>query len=340
MRWFKRGDEMEANDTEPIRLDDDQAHGYVPDGPRPDPHGQTRIYDEMPAEDRATAERVIADSRAQGWSGQVGEDDTTAVTDPHLEQAERLAEFADRAEAGEFGPTITYPHVPQPSRHVLGESVVARMPVPRAIVSVHREPCPTCQGSGYMPSVSDLLRETASWIEDMDGVVRYFYTTLMEMARTDAERDARETGQSDPLAAGQKAVDDLAFIFPADLISAATKEAGSRGAAQRDKLADALVGMATLYDPADQEKMERLENVIRSMGARHAAFARRDGTIQGATLGEYHLVWRGLAATLATLGDRFTPQHAEAWRIAYDDVAAGMMRAQRDASTAPRFPRA
>lgn len=318
---------MEATDPAPV----DMGRG------QPSDTSSTPIYDDQP--DRAAAEQMIADSRAEGWSGVTGEDETTPTPDPTKAEAETIQQFMDAPDR--VRRRIDELSAPQPSRHVLSESVIARSVVPTPIVSPTRQPCESCRGTGYMPSISDYLRESASWIDDMDAVVRYFYTTMLDMARTDAEKDAHDAGHPDPLAVGQAAVDDLAFLFPPDLISAATGETDSRGAAQRDKLAEKLVGVATLYNPADAEAMERLDNVITSMAARHAAFARRDGTIKPTSLEEYALAKKALFATLVTLGPRFTGAHEAAWSAAYDFVAGGMMRAQPlSGSSFPRFPRA
>ena len=220
---------MEATDPKPVRITDEKLY-Y---GGQPSDTGSTPIYDDQP--DRAAAEKMIADSRAEGWSGVTGEDETTPTPDPTSADAETVRQFLDAPV--QVGRRIDELSAPQPSRHVLGESVIARSVVPRPIVNPTRQPCEHCEGTGYMPSISDLLRESASWIDDMDAVVRYFYTTMLDMARTDAEKASRDADHPDPLAVGQAAVEDLLLLFPPDLISAATGEAGSRGAAQRDKLA-------------------------------------------------------------------------------------------------------
>lgn len=287
----------------------------------------TQIYDSLPPQDRAVADDVIAASRAEGQDGS-----WRTVTDgPIVPAGEPTGRTGDDDPASERQPA------PQPSRHILSaQPIRARMAVPAARVSATREPCPHCEGTGYMPSISDLLRESASWISDMDGVVVAFYTKLLEIAREDAERAAWATGD-DQAAAGDEAVADAAFIFPPDLIAAAAGDADSRGAGQRDKLAKALVDIATYFDPADPEKMERLGNVIRSMANRHGAFVRRDGTIRGATDEEYVQVHRALAYVLGTL-PKLTPAHAEAWNLAYQHVSGGMQYFQQ-AAVAPRFPR-
>jgi hemoglobin-like flavoprotein len=260
----------------------------------------------------------------------------------------RLTDDSGRAlrdiEAGERGEFVVVPG-PQPSRNILaGRPVTASAPVPAPIVSNERQTCQHCEGTGYMPSVSDLLRESAEWISDMDSVVKAFYEHLLDLAHGDAVMAAKMKGATDEQAgrAGDEAVADLAYIFPADLLTARAGQEGSRGAAQRDKLAKALVALATMYDPSDADAMARLDTALTSMGARHASFARRDGTVSGATLAEYNLVKRALMDILsAGLGPKLTAAHAAAWSQAYDDAAGTMLRvAARQTSTAPRFPRA
>lgn len=231
---------------------------------------------------------------------------------------------------------------PQPGRNILaGDPVTASAPVPRQLVAAIAETCSHC-GTVVVPSISDLLRESAGWVTDMDAVIVAFYSRMMEIVRDDSERSARMRG-ADPFTAaqeGNEAVADLAHIFPADLISATAGEGNSRGVHQRDKLASALVDLAKLFDPSDEEKMRRLDSAVSSMGGRHASFVRRDGTVQGATLEEYAIAKRALMDVLGTLGDRFTDHHREAWSLAYDFVAGGMMRVQQlSGFSMPRFPR-
>ncbi len=225
----------------------------------------------------------------------------------------------------------------QPARNIVGErpEPVARMPKP--IVNSIGEVCPTC--GHKMPGIKELLEESAGWIDDLDGVIVAFYTQMLDMAHADAAELALSQGKSPEQAEldGQDAVADLAYLFPADLVTAAAGE-DSRGAGQRDKLAKALVGLATSFDLSDPESMGWLDRQLEIWGRRHAAFQRRNGTIQGATLGEYNLAKRALFAVLGTLGERLTAAHVEAWSQAYDYAASGMMMAAiRSASTAPRF---
>lgn len=226
----------------------------------------------------------------------------------------------------------------RPTRHILDKHMTAVVALPKPVVTPLGEVCPACGASS--PGIKDLLLESAGWIQDLDGAVVAFYQRLLDLARADAEQGAVTAGlsQTQVQDAGEVAVQDLAFLFPADLLSA-TEGESSKGAEQRDKLAKALVALASTYDPSDDDKMLRLDNVIKSMGHRHAAFARRDGTIRGATWYEYHLAKRALMDVLVSLGDRFSPQHAEAWSQAYDYTASGMIQVQlRSGALAPRFP--
>jgi hemoglobin-like flavoprotein len=226
----------------------------------------------------------------------------------------------------------------EPPRNIVGgEPVPKRTGIPQPIVNSIGEVCPTC--GHKMPGIKELLEESAGWIDNLDGVVVAFYNQMLDMAHSDAVELALAQGKSAEQAEldGQDAVADLAYLFPSDLLTAAEGE-DSRGAGQRDKLAKALVALATTFDPGNEDKMTRLDNVIKSMGHRHAAFERRNGTIQGATLGEYNLAKRALFAVLGTLGDRLTAAHVEAWSQAYDYAAAGMMQVQiRSGASAPRF---
>lgn len=301
--------------------------------------------------DYAAAEKIISDSRADtptgsAWAdlggeptGSTGEDDTQIQDRPTS-----LADYVPPELGGEVD-TFGRPRMaaPQPGRNILAAApVTASAAVPAVIVSANREECPTCRGAGYMPSVSDLLQESASWIDDMDGVVMAFYNRMLELARKDAEEQVHSTGgpYAVALAAGDAAVADLAHLFPSDLLTGAVGAEDSAGAGQRDKLAKALVALSKMYDPADAEQMARLDTAINSMGTRHAAFVRRDGTIKGATWEEYGLAKRALMDVLGTL-PQLTRAHAEAWSQAYDYTASGMVQVQyRSGFTMPRFPEA
>jgi hemoglobin-like flavoprotein len=118
--------------------------------------------------------------------------------------------------------------------------------------------------------------------------------------------------------------------------------ADHKGAQQREKLLAALAALADLYDPDDDEKMERLDRALASFGRSHAAFARKDGTVRGATWEEYGAVKEALFATLVTAaGEKWKAEYTESWSQAYDYAAAVMVAEQyRSGFAAPRFPRA
>lgn len=207
---------------------------------------------------------------------------------------------------------------PEPSRRILAAprmAASARVPVP--VVRAEREQCPTCKGAGFMPSLSDLLRESIGLLDDGDKVVRQFYATLFRMAP------------------------EVAGLFPGNPTEG---DLGTdhRGAQQRERLLVALVALADSYDPADAEKMERLDTALRSFGRSHAAFARPDGTIKGATWEEYAAVKTALFGTLVrAAGKAWRPEFTDAWSHAYDYAAAVMLAEQhRSGFTSPRFPRA
>lgn len=308
--------------------------------------------------DREAAEQVISDARsdepAPEWerkyldeeasgvsTGVTGDDLDPDITAADLPQAVPAGDaahpYASRVPLEDYSPE---PAMLTPSRYVLASAPVA---VP--LVTPHREPCTHCEGTGHMPSISDYLRESFGWITETDPVIRRFYERMVERMRMDAEQEAIYRGVTPEAAvwqAGQDAVDDILFLFPGDLVSADIERPGdSPGMQQRDRLAKAIMALATMYDPADGDKMQRLDSAIESMGTRHAAFARRDGTVMAATWEEYHHAKRALFDVLGTLGDRFTKKHAAAWSIAYDYAASGMIQAQqRSGMSFPRFPRA
>jgi hemoglobin-like flavoprotein len=137
------------------------------------------------------------------------------------------------------------------------------------------------------------------------------------------------------------AAPDLASLFPADLITATAGQEDSPGALQRDRLLSALVDVLTLYG-GGREAMTRLNALITSMGNRHAAFARPDGTVRGATEQEYDAVGSVFTATLVNaLGDHWKPEYGVALAEAYRYTKIGMLWAQLNSGmTMPRYPRA
>lgn len=226
-----------------------------------------------------------------------------------------------------------------------GDSGVHAMP----IIQAERQTCPACKGTGYMPSQNDLLRESIALVGDGgDMVVKEFYTRLLQAAP------------------------DLASLFPPDLlIDAKTpdwegySDEGKRemlvragligendplpadppvrdGRKQRDRLLGALVALSQSYDRTDFAAMNRLDIALASFGRHHAAFARPDGTVSGATLEEYAAVKAVLFATLIdAAGEAWKPEYTAAWSDAYDYAAGVMMAEQRRTEMlVPRMPRA
>jgi hemoglobin-like flavoprotein len=194
----------------------------------------------------------------------------------------------------------------------------ARWSVPKQLVSSRRESCEHCGGTGFMPGISDHLRESISLLGNQgDEVVRTFYRMLFRTAP------------------------GLVALFPADP-SEGDLGTDHRGAQQREKLLQALVALSDLYDPDDAEKMDRLDRALQTFGRSHAAFARADGTIRGATLEEYVAVKDALFTTLLqAAGHAWKAEYTESWSQAYD-YATGIMLAEqyRSGFSAPRFPRA
>lgn len=189
--------------------------------------------------------------------------------------------------------------------------------VPQPIVSQARVHCTHCEGRGYVPGVNDLLSESLALLGDQgDDVIRAFYSRLFMVAP------------------------ELASLFPGNPTEG---EFGTdhKGAVQRERLLAALAALAELYDPADAEKMGRLDGALDRFGRAHAAFVRQDGTIKGATWEEYAAVKDALFTTLVrTAAEAWRAEYTEAWSLAYDYAAAGMVSAQqRSGFSAPRFPR-
>lgn len=211
-------------------------------------------------------------------------------------------------------PPVTEPRMVAPVH--LGRAKLPPLTVPSA-----RAECPHCEGRGYVPSINDLLRESAALLtgnepEAADSVIRDFYVALFREAPT------------------------LVAIFPGDPTQG---DFGSttRGAKQRELLLDALAGLSELYDPSNPARMEQLDGALKRFGRAHAAFARPDGTVSGATLEEYKAVKDALLATLIrACGEKWRPEYGVAWNRAYDYAAAAMLVEQhRSGFTAPRYVR-
>ncbi len=230
--------------------------------------------------------------------------------------------------------TMDDPRAPSPIREVRDDTLIqetdiqqspfaprmattGRSQVPRPMVSQHREQCPHCEGTGFMPGISDYLRESIALVGDQgDEVVRAFYGTLF------------------------RAAPELVKLFPGDPTKG---DLGTdhKGARQRELLLSALVALSDLYDPDDGDKMARLDTALGSFGRKHAAFVRPDGTIKGATWEEYGAVKDALFQTLVRFAEeKWKPEYTEAWSQAYDYAAAVMLAEQhRSGFSAPRFPR-
>lgn len=246
--------------------------------------------------DRATAQDAITVAR-------VGEGSTLAAWTPAMDAPDPDATLVQERQWAAEG-------IPAPK-------LAARAAVPRVLVSQHREECEHCGGNGFMPNVSDYLRESIALLGDQgDAVVRTFYGVLF------------------------RAAPELVTLFPGNPVEG---DLGTdhRGARQRELLLAALVALSDLYDPDDMERMQRLDIALASFGRKHAAFTRQDGTIKGATLEEYAAVKVALFATLVqAAGNAWRSEYTEAWSQAYD-YAAGIMIAEQHRSgfAAPRFPR-
>jgi hemoglobin-like flavoprotein len=161
-----------------------------------------------------------------------------------------------------------------------------------------RADCPHCRGTGKTLTTSDLLRESVALIGDHgDDVVREFYGRLLDAAP------------------------GLAELFPADLLT----EDAAKG--QRDKLLQALVALANLYDPESAERMTILDTRLAAFGLSHGAFYRAsEGVTRGATLDEYQAVKVVLFGTLHDFGgSAWLSEYDTAWSAAYDYAAGAML---------------
>lgn len=183
--------------------------------------------------------------------------------------------------------------------------------IPAPMISITRQDCVHCGGRGFMPGISDLLQESIELFADGDGLVKRFYSALFQRAP------------------------ELAALFPRN-------PATDDGVSQREKLLAALVALARLYDPADEEKTAHLDQALKAFGRSHAAFVRKGGITRGATLEEYAAVKDALFTTMIRVAaEHWRPEYGEAWSQAYDYAASVMLAEQfRSGFTAPRFPRA
>jgi hemoglobin-like flavoprotein len=284
----------EANSPEPIK----------------DEPGWTRSF-----EDKAQADETIAGARSTGSRVATWTPEMDGAADQRDPEATLVQERRWREEGlpeGDGPPLQPLHRPPYPSK------LAARAAVPHAMVNQHREQCEHCGGTGYMPAISDYLRESISLLGDQgDEVVRTFYGVLLRSAP------------------------DLVSLFPGNPTEG---DLGTdhRGAKQRERLLGALIALSDLYDPDDDAKMERLDTALASFGRSHAAFVRPDGTIMGATIEEYAAVKTALFSTLVkAAGNAWKPEYTAAWSQAYD-YASGVMLAEqyRSGFSSPRFPRA
>lgn len=203
-----------------------------------------------------------------------------------------------------------------PTPHRLGRARPTFLAVPAA-----RTDCPHCEGRGFVPGINDHLRESAAMLtaggaEASDILVRDFYVALFREAP------------------------NMVAIFPGNPVQG---DFGSneRGAKQRELLLSALVSLSELYDPGNPERMSQLDAALKRFGRAHAAFARPDGTVSGATLDEYKAVKDALFSTLVrAAADKWRAEYTIAWSQAYDYAAAAMLLEQhRSQFTAPRYVR-
>jgi hemoglobin-like flavoprotein len=185
----------------------------------------------------------------------------------------------------------------------------------------YRIECDSCHGHGYVTATAtDLLTSSLALIPDGggDAVIGQFYANLM------------------------KAAPGLADLFPADLLIGAHGDPDSEGTAQRDKLYGALVALATLYNPANPDAMERLDTALAAHGRSHANFNRaREATVRGATPDEYVAVKAVLLATFHEVaGDAWSEVYDAVWDEAYNYAFSVMFYHQlRSGLTMPRYAR-
>lgn len=296
----------EANDPKPVATDDE----FITVPPESEPKW---------VKDKHEAAGAIAEartgSRVAMWTPEMDRPDPTA-RDTVVQEAQWRSEGLPPVEPEEDGGHLQLLTVPADGRPPY-PSRLGRATVPKAVVNQHREPCEHCGGTGYMPGISDYLRESIALLGDQgDAVVRQFYTTLFRSAP------------------------DLVSLFPGNPTEG---DLGTdhKGAHQRELLLAALVALSDLYDPDDFDRMQRLDTALGSFGRKHASFARPNGTIQGATLDEYKAVKDALFATLVSAaGNAWKAEYTAAWSEAYDYAASVMLAEQfRSGFNSPRFVR-
>jgi hemoglobin-like flavoprotein len=180
------------------------------------------------------------------------------------------------------------------------------------------DPCPTC--GHIVPPVRELLADTLSRVATRaPEVFATFYGSLFD------ERP------------------DLAEMFPADLDDPGSDPSGG-GHAQRERLLNASVAVASHYNPRNPESMAALNAALDKMGATHGesrmtvADPEWPGGRRPLLQREYDVVNKHLIATLRRFqGDSWTPMHTAAWWTALTYVADRMGATQILA--APRHAR-
>lgn len=205
------------------------------------------------------------------------------------------------------------------------DSGVHALPEPRS----DRPACPDCSGTGsctgcfgtgYVMSVSDLLRMSLGLLGDNPAkhheLIAGFYARLLTAAP------------------------ELVPLFPPDLTDPTSS---ADGKIQRDRLLSGLIAVGQMYDPdhPDAEPMQVLCKELERLGRSHAAFQRPDGRVRGATVREYNSVGDLLLSTLGgAVGPAWVTAVNEAWDEAYDFAARGMIAGAWNAGfKSARYPR-
>lgn len=243
------------------------------------------------ANDRAPDDRAVLAYEGIKMTDDYGRDRDPIYEDSVTTTNPRLAAEHGAPTAGSV--TDTQPPIVVAYAGSEGRPVTLTDPTP-----FERADCPHCRGTGKTLTTSDLLRESVALIGDHgDDVVREFYGRLLDAAP------------------------GLAELFPADLLA----EDAAKG--QRDKLLQALVALAKLYDPENAEQMTILDAHLVAFGRSHGAFYRTsEGVTRGATLDEYQAVKSILFGTLHDFGrESWLREYDTAWSAAYDYAAGAML---------------
>lgn len=279
---------------------------------------RTRTFTSVPITPDTPGEEMSDESRPTAKTERVGE---MLPADPYDSMKGGVSD------ADEWAAT---PKTPDP----VTDSGVHHLDEPdaRGLVTLTVD-CLACKGTGHVTrTVNDLLRETVGMIpvDGGDQVIREFYRRLLAYVITDEDDNVVDR-------VGQR----LAPLFPRDLLTAAVDDSASPGALQRDRLLGALVSVSELYGGNDED-MERLNDWIGSWGNAHSAFARPDGSVEGATEAEYDVVINVFLGLLrdALTDSGYTPAHEQAWRLALRHVKIGMLWTQLNSGMRmARYPR-